>query len=145
MLDRGGPQRPAPFHEQAGRHVLILICGDGRKEVALIGETIGSYRSALGERERSTVIFADVAASRPIDEFNPDLNATRNHRDLAGLDLDNSELRAYAKASLLRDKEHFAIRIVEVFILHRPSDQVHMAAHSRLAAGVSSRGNGSDA
>src|SRR4029077_2559492 len=108
MLDRGGPQRPSPFHEQTGRHVLVLICCDGRQEVALIRETIGSYRPTLGQSERSSVIFADVAASRPVGEFDPDLHPTRNNRDLAGLNVDNAELRAYAKASLLRDKQHFA-------------------------------------
>src|SRR5882724_9812979 len=106
--DVRGPQRPSPFHVKSGRRVLILVRGDRRQEIALIGETIGSDRPALREGERSAVVLAHVAASRPARELDPDLHPARNDRDLAGLYFDDPELGAKAKVSLLRDEEHFA-------------------------------------
>src|SRR5260370_7492098 len=114
MVDSRGPQRPSPFHVHSGRRVLILVGGDRRQEIALIGKTIGSDRPALGEREGPAVVLAHVAASRPAREFDPDLHPARNDRDLAGLYFDDPELGAKAKVSLLRCEEHFPVPLVEV-------------------------------
>src|SRR5882724_194529 len=69
--DGRGPKRPSPFHVQSGRCVLVLVGGDGREEIALIGETIRSDRPALREGERPAVVLAHVAAGRPAGELDP--------------------------------------------------------------------------
>ena len=142
MRQRGLEQRTAPFHEQFGRRVLVLIGRDRGEEVARIGEAIGADRAALRQREGAAVIFAEIAARRAAGEFDAELDAARDHRDLAGLDIDAAELGDEAQIALLHHEHHLAVGIVEMLIDHRFRDQIDMRGHAGLRVGVACRGHG---
>ena len=142
MRQRGLEQRAAPFHEQLGRRVLVLIGRDRRQEVARIGEAIGADRPALRQREGAAVVFAEIAARRPIREFDTEFDAARDHRDLAGLDIDPAEFGDEAQGTLLGHEHHLAIGIIKMLIDHRFGDQQDMRGHAGLRVGVARRGHG---
>src|SRR6202034_1478145 len=84
-------QRTAPFDIQFGWRVLVLIGRDRREEIARIGKAIGADRAALGQRKGAAVIFAEIAARGAAGNFDAEFYATRNHRDLAGRNIDPAE------------------------------------------------------
>ncbi len=101
----GPEQRAAPFHVELGRRVLVLVGRDRRQEVARIGEAVGADRPALRQRERAAVILAEIAARRAVGNLDAELDAARDHRDLAGLDVDAAELGDEAQIALLRHEQ----------------------------------------
>ena len=72
MIEFRRPERTAPFHMQQGLGVALLVMGDRREEVARIGEAVRADRSALGQRQRATVVFAQITCAKP------SISSTRN-------------------------------------------------------------------
>src|SRR5438105_2216110 len=58
MIERRGPQAAEIFLDDFGRRVAVLEPGDGRFEVAGIGETVGADRSELGRAGPSAAGWA---------------------------------------------------------------------------------------
>ena len=136
MLDAGDPQGPAPLHEHAGGSVLLLVGGDRGQKVARIGETVRSDGAALRQRESAAVVLAEIPSGGAILELYADLHAARDDGDLARFDVDDPELGPETEVALLRDEQHLAVGIVEVLVLHRAGDEVHVGAHAGLRARV---------
>ncbi len=126
---------------QARRPVGILEGGDWREEVARVGQAVGADRPAFRQRERAAVVFAQVAARRTVAELDPNLDAARDHRALAGFDVDDAELGPQPQLALLLDEQHLAVGVVEVLVLHRARDEIHVRAHAGLRAGVAGGGD----
>ncbi len=133
MRQLGLEQRAAPFHVQFGRRVLVLIGRDRREEIARIGKAIGADRAALRQREGAAVILAEIAARGAAGNLDAEFHAARDHRDLAGLDVDPAELGDEAQIALLRHEHHLAVGIVEMLIDHRFGDEIDMRGHAGLA------------
>jgi len=92
--DLGRMQPAAPFDDQPGGRVAVLVGGDRSEEISGIGETIGADRPALRQREGAAVVLAHIAARRAVNQFGAQLDAARDHRRLAGLNNNEAELRA---------------------------------------------------
>ena len=128
----GHPERAAPLHEQPRRRVAVLVGRDRRQEVARVGQAVGADRAALGQRERAAVVLAEIAARRAVRQLDAKLDAARDHRDLAGLDVDDAELGAEPQPALLRHEQQLAVGVVEVLVLHRAGDEIDVRRHAGL-------------
>ena len=72
MADLGFMERAAPFDEQRVQGVSFSsYAGDRRLEVARIGEAVGADRPAIRHGELGAIVFADIAARRPIEAARP--------------------------------------------------------------------------
>ncbi len=142
MRQLGHKQRAAPFHEQFGRRVLVLIGRDRGEEIAGVGKAVGADRAALRQREGAAVIFAEIAARGAACDLDAEFHAARDHHDLAGLGVDPAELGDETQVALLRHEHHLAVGIVEMLIDHRFGDEKDMRRHAGLRAGISRRGHG---
>jgi hypothetical protein len=136
VIEHRRPHHAAPLHEQPRLVVGVFERRDWREEVARVRQAVGADRAAIGQRERAAVVLAEIPAGGTVAELDADLDAARNHRDLAGLDLDQAELRADPQAAALRHEQQFAVRVVEVLVLHRARDEIHVCAHAGLRARV---------
>ena len=142
MRQSGREQRAAPFHEQFGRRVLVLIGCDGGEEVARIGEAIGADRTALRQREGAAVILAHVSTRGPAGDLDAEFHAARDHHDFAGLGIDPAELGDETQIPLLRHEQHLAIGIIEMLIDHRLGDEEDVGRHAGLRVDVARRRHG---
>ena len=142
MRQSGYEQRAAPFHEQFGRRVLVLIGRDRGEEIARIGEAIGADRTALRQREGAAVILAQISARRTACDLDAEFHAARNHHDFAGFGIDPAEFGDETQGSLLRHEQHFTVGIVEMLIDHRFGDEKDVSSHASLRVDVSRRGHG---
>ncbi|MGX1210084.1 hypothetical protein AB7M42_000349 [Bradyrhizobium diazoefficiens] len=142
MRQGGLEQRPAPFHEQLGRRVLVLVVRDRRQEVARIGEAVGADRPALRQREGAAVVLAEITARRPVRNLDAEFYAARDHHDLAGLGVDAAELGDEAQVPLLEHEHQLAVGIVEMLVHHRLGDEIDMRGHAGLRIDVAGRRHG---
>src|SRR5258706_2307388 len=145
MIEIRRPQRAAPFNKHSGRSVSILVRRYRSEEVAWIGETVGSDRPAFRQGEGASIVLAKISARRARRQLDPHFNAARDHRNLARLDVDNTELGPEAQITLLRHDQHLTIGVVEVLVLHGSRNEIEMGAHARLGAGISCRRHGANA
>src|SRR5258706_2696609 len=145
MIEIRRPQRAAPFNKHSGRSVSIFVRRYRSEEVAWIGETVGSDRPAFRQGEGASIVLAKISARRARRQLDPHFNAARDHRNLARLDVDNTELGPEAQITLLRHDQHLTIGVVEVLVLHGSRNEIEMGAHARLGAGISCRRHGANA
>ena len=122
--------------------VEIFEGGDGRQEIARVGEAVGADRAEVGKPEGRAVVLADVAARRAVRQIDAELDAARDDADLAGRDIEDAEFGGDAQASLLRDDQQFAIGVVEVARLHGGVGGVEVHGHAGLRGRVAAAGNG---
>ncbi|MNR58005.1 hypothetical protein D3C85_1789010 [compost metagenome] len=59
------------------------------------------------------MVLADVAAGGGIQQFDAELHATRNHRDLQRLPIQQAQFGSDAQAALLGNDQQFAVGIEE--------------------------------
>ena len=62
VIDEGAPQAAQEFGDDVELAVAIFEGGDGRFEIARIGEAVGADGAEFGQAERQAVVLADVAA-----------------------------------------------------------------------------------
>ena len=138
------PQRTAPLHGQLRGCVAILVGRDRGQEVARVGQAVGADRPALGQGQGTAIVLAQITPDRTVRQLGAELDAARDHRDLAGLDVDDAELGAQPQAPLLGHEHHLAVGVVEVLVLHRAGGEINVRRHAGLAAGIAGCGNGPD-
>src|SRR4029079_6435594 len=107
-----------------------------------MAKTVCPDRAALGQRERTAVVLAHIAARGSLYQLDPKLDPARDDGNLARFDLDDAELGCEAQLSLLRHEQHLAIGIVEILLDHGARDEIDMRAHSRLASGIARNRHG---
>ena len=105
MIEVGRPERPAPFHVEGAFCVALLVMRCRRQEVSGIGKAIGADRPAFRQRQRTSVIFAQVSARETVDQFDTHLHATWDDRDLARRNFDDSEFGGEPERALLRHEQ----------------------------------------
>ena len=69
MRKIGGIEPAEIFDDERARRVAVLVGGDRIEKVASIGQTIGADRPAFGQGQILAVVFANIAACRPVDEI----------------------------------------------------------------------------
>ena len=79
--------------------VAIFECGDGRFEVARIGEAVGADGSEFRQAKRQAVVFADVAAGLFFAKHDAEFYAARDDADFARRDIENAKLGVEAKST----------------------------------------------
>ena len=141
----GGPEAAEEFRRDVELAVAIFEGGDGRFEVARIGEAIGADGAEFGQAKGQAVVFADVAASLFLGEDDAEFDAARDDADLAGSDIENAEFGVKAKSAELRNDQQFAVGGVEEAILHGRVGGVEMDGHARLHGRIAVAAKGHDA
>src|SRR5260370_24940493 len=91
MSQHRGPQVALKFLHELGGFVAFLERGGRREKSAGIRQSIGPDRSQVRKSEWGTVIFAHVAARRPVGEFNTEFDAPGDHCKLSRPDVKKSE------------------------------------------------------
>ena len=142
LVNARAPQAAIGLHVKRVRRFAILVGGDGRQEVARVGQAIRADRPALGGAERRAVVFADVAAGGLAHEFNAEFQRAGNADDLARRRLDDAELGDEAQAPLLGHEHHLAIGVAENLVRHALGDDIDMRGHAGLRARVAGGGHG---
>ena len=83
VIDLRDPQLAEEFGDDAAVRSTIFERRHRREEVARIGQPVGADRAEFRQTERRAVVFADVAARRAVGQIDAELDAARNHADLA--------------------------------------------------------------
>src|SRR4029077_6423225 len=93
-------------------------------------------RPKWGKRKHPALILADIAAGRPVGQFDAEFYAARDDRDLARARLDRAELGVEHQAALLRHDQQFAIGVIKYPLGHRAGRTVEMDADSVTGTGI---------
>ncbi len=83
VIDERGPEPAEKFRGDVELAIAIFIRGNGREEIARIGEAVGADGAQLRQAERQAVVLADVTARLLLLKHNAELDAARDHADLA--------------------------------------------------------------
>src|SRR5215831_11182404 len=140
----GGPQIALELrHHDAGPWPL-LIGRDRRLEIARIGKAVRAQRAEFRQPEPLAVILADVAAGRAARQLDTKPQPAWDNDDLAIIRVQNAEFGDKARAALLRDNEHVAVRIVEIALRHGGVGGIDVNRQARLVGGAPAAPNGDD-
>ena len=102
-----------------------LLVGRGRgEEIPLVRQPVRADRAALGQGEAGPVVLADVPACERVRQLDPEPDAPRDHRELAGGHVQQAELGAQQQAPGFRHDQQFAVRVDEVAVHHRRAGRV---------------------
>ena len=137
--------RPRNFDDHFEGAFAIFIGGDGREEVAGVGQAVGADRAEVGQAERLAVVLADVAAGLAVGQLDAELDAARNDGQFARRNFENAELRAQQQLALLRQDQHFAVGVVEEAVVHRSVGDIEMDADAVLHGRVAVAAEGDNA
>src|SRR5208337_521285 len=105
VIERAVEEAAAPFERQDASRFLVLEGGDGRREIARVGEAVGADRAAVRQGEGRAVILAQIAARGPRDQRDLELHAAGYHANLARRRYEPSEFGEELELSLLRDDQ----------------------------------------
>ena len=145
MVELRAPQVPRELGDDFRGRIAILVGGDGREEIARIGEAVGADRAQLGEAEGRAIVLADVAACRALD-LGAELDAARHHRDLAGSGDEAAEFGRERERALLGDDEELAIGVVaEAALFHGAVGRVDVDRRAALRERIAARDEGREA
>src|SRR5690606_8062004 len=82
VVEGGGPQLAAVFLNALRRAIHVLEPGDGRLEVARIGQTVRTDRAEVRQAEGRAVVLADIAARLTVN-LDAEADAARDDEDVA--------------------------------------------------------------
>ena len=137
VIDARRPEPAQKFRGDVKVAVAIFEGGDGRFEVARVGEAIGADGPEFGQAKRQAVVLADVSAGLLVDEDDAELDAARDDADLAGRYFENAQFGVKAQRSELRNDQHLAVGGIEEAILHGGIGGIEMngeaGLHRRIA------------
>src|SRR5215471_19259299 len=83
MIDLRGPQPPEEFGNDPEIALGIFECRDRREEIARIRQAIGADGAEVRQSKRQAMVLADIAAREALGQIDAELDAARDHRDLA--------------------------------------------------------------
>ena len=137
MVDLRAPQTAEEFGDHFECAFAIFKGGNRSEEVAGIRQAIGADGPQLGQAEALSIVLADVAAGRAVGQFGAKLDAARNHRQLAGRNVENAQFCAQQQPALLRQNQHLAVCVVKEAVVHRCIGDIEVNAdailHGRVA------------
>ena len=136
VIDRRLPQAAEEFRDDVELAVAIFVGCDRRFEITGIRQPVGSDWSELRQAEGKAVIFADVPARLVLRQLDAELDAARNHADLAGRHLEDAELGVQAESSQLRHDQHFSVGVREEPFAHGCIGGIEVDGDACLHGGV---------
>uniref|UniRef100_A0A0N4ZLE2 Glucosamine_iso domain-containing protein n=1 Tax=Parastrongyloides trichosuri TaxID=131310 RepID=A0A0N4ZLE2_PARTI len=135
VVEGGRPQLAAVFLNALRRAIHVLEPGDGRLEVARVGQAVGTDRTEVGQAEGRAVVLADVAARLSV-HLDAETHAARDDEDVARRRLDEAHLGDEALRPLLRHDQQFAVGRIEDAVDHRAIGDIKVNAHPRAGIGA---------
>ena len=84
MVVVGSPEVPAELLDHLHRARAVLVASRRGQEVALVSQAVRADRASFGQGERGAEVLAQVAADGSGGQLDPEPDAARDHRDLAG-------------------------------------------------------------
>ena len=132
VIDLRAPQPAQDLGDHFERAFAILVGGDRRKKVPRIGQPVGTDGAQVRQTKALAVVLADVAAGLPVGQLGAELDAARNHRQLAWRSLQNAQFGTQQEPALLRQDQHFAVSVIKETVLHGSVGHVEMNAHAIL-------------
>lgn len=119
VVEVGDPEIAEELGDDLEGTVVAVVEGCVRsEEVARVGEAVGSDWAEIGEAERLTVVFEEIAAGLLVEKFDTELDASGNEGDFAGCEVDEAELGVEQDAAELRDEEELAVGSVKKTVGH---------------------------
>src|SRR5262245_36354253 len=141
MIDLGLPQIALKFCDDAEVALDVFVNGDGRQEVARVGEAVRADRPEFGQPELRAVIFADVASRLAVGQFDQEPQPARQNANFARRDLQHSKLRADRQSPHLRNDERLAVGVVKEAVAHRGVASVEVNPGAGLAGEIAAAGH----
>ncbi len=145
MVQRRRPEAALELLHQLGRPLDVLEGGDGRQEVPRIGQAVGADRPQLGQAQQGAIVLADIAARRAIGQLDPEAHPARDHRDLQGLQGQDTHLGDQPQPALLGDDQQLAVGVEEDPIGHRTVGEIEVGRQPRAFGRRSRAGQGDQA
>src|ERR1700760_579368 len=102
MIDACRPTVPHELGHELEVAGAVLVPGNGRFEVARIGETVRADGAEIGQAQGCAEVLTDIAACLPVQELDAKTQATGDDGDLLWFDVQEAELGGQAKPSQLR-------------------------------------------
>ncbi|MCY1421373.1 hypothetical protein D9M71_370250 [compost metagenome] len=142
MIELAAPQLAKKFLHQLHRPVVFFVVRHWREEVPWVGQAVAADRPQVGQAQWRAVVLGDITASLRVEQFDAELEATRQHGDLQRRDLHHTEFSGDAQAPEFGHQQQLAIGIEE-HPLHRAIGPVAVDAHACrfVLAGVGRHGD----
>ena len=133
VVDLGGPEMTAQLGHQLEIAFQVFIGGHRRLEITRVGQTVGADHAQIRQLEQLTIVFADIAARRAVEQTHLEAHAAWHHADLLRLHIEHAHFSSQLQAALLRHDQQFAIGVVEIALLHAAVGRIQMDAAGRVA------------
>ena len=117
--ERAGVEGAAGLLHQFELARHVLVGGLRIVEIARVGEAVGADRAEVRQVEGRAVILAQIAARRAVRQVDGDLDAARDHGEVAGREVERAAFGAQADVAGLRQQHHLGVGVAEIAPLHR--------------------------